>query len=124
MVVNARTLDDGDLDHIRLLLAITDVTDMRAEACLKDDPVRDKAILLQEVQHRVDNSLQIIASVLMQSARRVQSEEARGHLHDARQRIMSIAALQRQLSASYDELTITEAMAQLLLSEDSQARII
>lgn len=100
LVVNARTLDDGDLDHIRLLLAITDVTAMRAEARLKDDLVRDKAILLQEVQHRVANSLQIIASVLMQSARRVQSEEVRGHLHDARQRIMSIAALQRQLSTS------------------------
>ncbi|KEQ05287.1 sensor histidine kinase [Pseudorhizobium pelagicum] len=100
LVVHAQTLDDGDVDHIRLLLAITDVTDMRAAARLKDDLIRDKAILLQEVQHRVANSLQIIASVLMQSARRVQSEEARGHLQDARHRIMSIAALQRQLSAS------------------------
>jgi two-component sensor histidine kinase len=36
----------------------------------------------------------------MQSARRVQSEEARGHLHDARQKIISIATLQRQLSTS------------------------
>ncbi|TAY87019.1 sensor histidine kinase [Rhizobium leguminosarum] len=100
LVVNARTLDDGDIDHIRLLLAITDVTDVRAEARLKDDLVRDNAILLQEVQHRVANSLQIIASVLMQSARRVQSEEARGHLHNAHHRVMSIAALQRQLSMS------------------------
>ncbi|MGO7039989.1 sensor histidine kinase [Rhizobium acaciae] len=100
LVVNARRLDDGDLDHIRLLLAITDVTDARAEARLKDDLVRDNAILLQEVQHRVANSLQIIASVLMQSARRVQSEEARGHLHNAHHRVMSIAALQRQLSMS------------------------
>ena len=100
LVVNARTLDDGDVDHIRLLLAVTDVTDARAEARLKDDLVRDKAILLQEVQHRVANSLQIIASVLMQSARRVQSEEARGHLHNAHHRVMSIAALQRQLSTS------------------------
>ncbi|UVC10686.1 PAS domain-containing protein [Rhizobium sp. TH2] len=101
LVVNARTLDDGDLDHIRLLLAVTDVTDVRAEARLKDDLVRDKAILLQEVQHRVANSLQIIASVLMQSARRVQSEEARGHLHNAHSRVMSIAALQQQLSTSH-----------------------
>lgn len=100
LVVNARTLDDGNIDHIRLLLAVTDVTNARAEARLKDDLIRDKAILLQEVQHRVANSLQIIASVLMQSARRVQSEEARGHLHNAHHRVMSIAALQRQLSTS------------------------
>ncbi|HEU5067436.1 MAG TPA: histidine kinase dimerization/phosphoacceptor domain -containing protein [Sphingomicrobium sp.] len=100
LVVNAHTLDDGDADHIRLLLAVTDVTDARAEARLKDDLVRDKAILLQEVQHRVANSLQIIASVLMQSARRVQSDEARGHLHNAHHRVMSIAALQKQLSTS------------------------
>ncbi|MBP1847829.1 two-component sensor histidine kinase [Rhizobium petrolearium] len=100
LVLNARTLDDGDLEHIRLLLAIADVTDARAEARLKDDLIRDKAILLQEVQHRVANSLQIIASVLMQSARRVQSDEARGHLHNAHHRVMSIAALQQQLSRS------------------------
>lgn len=100
LVLNARTLDDGDSDHIRLLLAIADVTDARAEARLKDDLIRDKAILLQEVQHRVANSLQIIASVLMQSARRVQSDEARGHLHNAHHRVMSIAALQQQLSTS------------------------
>jgi two-component sensor histidine kinase len=55
---------------------------------------------LQEVQHRVANSLQIIASVLMQSARKVQSEEARGYLRDAHHRVMSIAAVQRHLAAS------------------------
>lgn len=100
LVVNARRLDDGDKEHVRLLLAVTDVTDLRAQARLRDDLVRDKAILLQEVQHRVANSLQIIASVLMQSARRVQSEEARGHLQNAHHRVMSIAALQKQLSTS------------------------
>ena len=100
LIVNAQTLDDGDAEHVRLLVAITDVTDARTEARLKDALIRDKAILLQEVQHRVANSLQIIASVLMQSARQVQSEEARGHLHNAHHRVMSIAALQRQLSTS------------------------
>ena len=100
LVVNARQLDDGDNEHIRLLVAVTDVTVARADARQKDDLIREKAILMQEVQHRVANSLQIIASVLMQSARRVQSEEARGHLHDAHNRVMSIAAVQRHLAAS------------------------
>ncbi|WP_127143309.1 sensor histidine kinase [Pelagibacterium montanilacus] len=102
LVVNACKLDDGDEQRTRLLLAITDVTEGRAEARLKDALIRDRAMLLQEVQHRVANSLQIIASVLMQSARRVQTEEARGHLHNAHHRVMSIASLQRQLSASHD----------------------
>lgn len=100
LVVNAQILADGQIDNIRLLLAITDVTEARAEARHKDDLVREKAILLQEVQHRVANSLQIIASVLMQSARRVQSDEARGHLHNAHHRVMSIAAVQKQLAGS------------------------
>ncbi|GGD04641.1 sensor histidine kinase [Aquisalinus flavus] len=100
LVVNARTLDDGDKDHIRLLLAVTDVSVARSETRQKDDLLREKALLMQEIQHRVANSLQIIVSVLMQGARRVQSEEARGQLESAHQRVMSIATLQRQLSSS------------------------
>ena len=68
LVVNARKLDDGDNTRVQLLLAVSDVTFARAEARQKDDLIREKSILLQEVQHRVANSLQIIASVLMQSA--------------------------------------------------------
>lgn len=100
LVVNAQPLADGESGHVRLLVAVTDVTDARAKARLKDDLDRENAILLKEIQHRVANSLQIIASVLMQSARRVQSEEARGHLHNAHHRVMSIAAVQKQLSQS------------------------
>jgi PAS domain-containing protein len=71
LLLNAHILDDGDIDRVRLLLAITDITHARAEARKKDDLIREKEILLQEVQHRVANSLQIIASVLLQSARKV-----------------------------------------------------
>jgi len=38
--------------------------------------------------------------VLMQNARKVQSDETRIHLVDAHQRVMSVAALQKQLAAS------------------------
>ena len=39
LVVNARLIDDGDLEHIRLLLAVTDVTEARAQSKIKDDLV-------------------------------------------------------------------------------------
>jgi|SRR5471032_668727 len=100
LVLNATKLDYADDDNVRLILAVSDVTDARIAEKLKEDLIRDKEVLLQELHHRVANSLQIIASVLMQSARKVQSEETRGHLFDAHQRVMSVASLQQQLAAS------------------------
>lgn len=100
LVLNAQKLEYADTDEVRVVLTVTDVTASRLADKVKDDLVRDKDVLLQELQHRVANSLQIIASVLMQSAKRVQSAETRLHLHDAHHRVMSIATLQRQLTTS------------------------
>jgi two-component sensor histidine kinase len=41
-----------------------------------------------------------LASILLLKARTVQSEETRLHLHDAHQRVMSVATVQQQLHAS------------------------
>lgn len=103
LVLQARKLDYSESDNVRVLLSITDVTDTRLAEKLKDDLVRDKAVLLQEVQHRVANSLQIIASVLMQSARKVQTDEARVYLSDAHHRVMTVAAVQKQLAITNSE---------------------
>ena len=107
LLLNAHTLHYIPQGSPKILLTMLDITDARATAQLngelireKDDLLRQKAILLQEVQHRVANSLQIIASVLMQSARRVQSEETRAELRAAHNRVMSVAAVQQQLSVS------------------------
>lgn len=98
LMVKAQKLRYGSQDEQRLLIVVADVTEARLSAQLAEDRLREKALLLNEVQHRVANSLQIIASILIQSARQVQSEEARGHLTDAHQRVMSIAMLQRHLA--------------------------
>jgi two-component sensor histidine kinase len=103
LVLNALKLDYGDSDEPRVLLTVTDVTTALLAAKLKDHMVQEKELLLKELQHRVANSLQIIASVLMQSARRVQSEETRTQLHNAHHRVMSIATLQKQLAVSNSE---------------------
>jgi two-component sensor histidine kinase len=100
LILNARRLAYLDDETVRLVLTVSDVTEARAAERLRDDMIREKALLLLELQHRVANSLQIIASVLLQSARRVQSDETRSHLHAAHQRVMSVAALQKQLAIS------------------------
>jgi len=100
LVITAHRLDHSDTRDARLLLAVSDVTDARLAERLKDDLLREKALLYRELQHRVANSLQIIASVLMQSARRVGSARVRSHLYAAHSRVMSVATLQQQLTAS------------------------
>ena len=99
LVLNAHELPPYDGIPL-IVLTIVDVTSARLAARLKDDLVKEKDLLLRELEHRVANSLQIIASVLMQSARRVQSEETRSHLRNAHHRVLSIATLQKQLSVS------------------------
>ena len=99
LVIRAHKLEYG-AGETRLMVEVSDVTDRRLADKLKDDLLREKSILFQELQHRVANSLQIIASVLLQSARNVQSEETRGHLYDAHQRVMSVATVQQQLALS------------------------
>ncbi len=100
LVIRAQALKYGDDTPRRLLVTVSDVTDARLAERMREDLIREKAILLQEVQHRVANSLQIIASVLLQTARNVQSEETRLHLRDAHNRMMSIATVQKQLAMS------------------------
>lgn len=117
LVLNAHLLDYDDKSKVRLLLAVADVTDARASEKIKDDLIRDKAILLREVQHWIANSLQIIASVLLQSARRVQSEETRGHLKNAHSRVMSIASVQQQLAQSAEgDVALRSYISQLCTS--------
>ena len=98
LVINAHVLDHDPDEALRLVVAVTDVTEARQAVRDKDALVLEKNILLQELNHRVANSLQIIASVLMQRVRRVQSEETRSHLRDAHHRVMAVATLQRQLA--------------------------
>jgi two-component sensor histidine kinase len=83
-----------------ILLGMEDVTERRVLEREKDELLQQKDTLLEELQHRIANSLQIIASIILMKARVVQSEETRFHLEDAHKRVLSIAAVQKQLHAS------------------------
>src|SRR4029078_9267277 len=97
MCLNARqVLHQGGADSA-VLLGIEDVTERRTLEREKDALLRQKDVLLEELEHRIANSLQIIASIILMKARAVESEETRLHLQDAHKRVMSVAAVQRQL---------------------------
>jgi two-component sensor histidine kinase len=100
MYLNARRTFYKEGAGTTILLGIEDITERRILEREKDELLRQKEILLEEIQHRIANSLQIVASIIMLKAKRVDSEESRAHLQDTHKRVMSIAAVQRQLSAS------------------------
>jgi len=100
MCLNARQVFYEGGAATTILLGMEDVTQRRLLEREKDELLRQKDVLLEELEHRIANSLQIIASIILLKARAVQSEETRIHLQDAHKRVMSIAAVQKQLHAS------------------------
>lgn len=100
MLLNARTVFSESNARSALLLAIEDISARRAVERELAQLMRQKELLLEEMQHRIANSLQIIASILLLKARSVQSDETRGHLQDAHKRVMSVAAVQQHLQGS------------------------
>jgi chemotaxis protein methyltransferase CheR len=100
MLLNARKVFYEGGSNTTILLGIEDVTAQRILEREKDELLRDKDVLFEELQHRVSNSLQIIASILLMKARVVQSEETQFHLKDAHKRVISVAAVQKQLHAA------------------------
>ena len=97
MCLNAREVFYEGGAEPTILLGMQDVTRQSALEREKEELLRQKNLLLEELQHRVVNSLQIIAGIILMKARTVKSEETRLHLRDTHSRVMSIAALQRHL---------------------------
>jgi len=99
MVINAREVK-FDTRRQNMLLSITDVTELRNTQRDKENLMLQKDTLLKEMRHRIANSLQLIASIILLKAGSVKSEESRAHLEDAHDRIVSIATVQRNLDPS------------------------
>jgi two-component sensor histidine kinase len=125
MLLNARKVIYETSQNSTILLAFTDITARRSIEREKEELLasteellRQKQVLLQELQHRVANSLQIIASILLLKARAVTSEETRLHLRDAHQRVMSVAEVQSHLQASgaVDQIEVRPYLSKLCAS--------
>lgn len=68
------------------------------ESVQKQRELNVKSAIIQEVHHRVKNNLQNIAAILRIQARRCESEEAKQHLTDAVNRVLSMSVIHEFLS--------------------------
>jgi chemotaxis protein methyltransferase CheR len=131
-LLNARLAGDRGDSGALMIVGLEDVSARREADELKSALREKQEMLLVEVHHRVANSLQIIASILLLKARAVKSEEIRRHLHDVHHRIVSVATVQRQLSVAgpgqYVELgpyltLLCEGLASSMIGDDQEVQI-
>lgn len=105
--LNALPIRDEKGEGRLVLLAIKDITERRDADQEKqrllehtEELLEQQSTLLREMRHRIANSLQIIASILLLKAGSVSSEETKNELRAAHQRVMSVAAVQGHLNNS------------------------
>ena len=132
MLLNARSVSDREFPNAALLVGLKDLSSLDEANRLKETLAEQLAVCLREAHHRISNSLQIIASIILLKARGVTSEETRGHLRDVHKRLILVAAVQRQLCSDgmTDEVEFGPYVAQLsaglaksMTDEDSKVTI-
>ena len=95
---------------IRRLVVLSDVTEIRA----KEQEIRIKSAVIQEIHHRVKNNLQTVASLLRLQSRRSSSPEVKSALSESVSRVLSIAAVHDFLSRRGEEsMDIGQIMAEI-----------
>jgi two-component sensor histidine kinase len=76
--------------------------EVRAARDLFEALANERALLLHEVDHRVSNSLQIVASILGMQASTASNQEVKDALSDANKRVLAVGQIHRRLYTSDD----------------------
>jgi len=93
----------NETGRVRLfIVTMTDIGAPKQRERLLEERLEHKAALLQEVEHRAKNSLQMTASLVLLKARRLPNPEARKVLLEVAERVGALATVHRLLHASED----------------------
>jgi two-component sensor histidine kinase len=95
------------------IVAIQDVTD----ELQKEQELKIKTAMIQEIHHRVKNNLQTIAAMLRLQARRTQNPEVVDQLRESVGRILSIAVVHEFLSLDENSTINIHEVSNRILSE-------
>ena len=101
LVSRSELMADGDGGQ-RLVGGVLDVTPLRRHEAELKAALAQKDVLLDEVNHRVKNSLQLVSSILFMSARTEEDEGVRGKLSAAAARVQAVATVHASLYHTED----------------------
>ncbi len=126
---NARPVYARDATLTGAVLTIRDDTSRHAAEEALEEALRIKELLLQEVNHRVKNSLQLVVSLLTLQAGKTAGKEVKQSLLDACSRIGVVAAMHENLytTGSHDRVDLTaylrELTTDLVAALDSEGNV-
>jgi two-component sensor histidine kinase len=83
-------------EELEALRDLNERQELQAAKRALEEIGRQKDVLMREADHRVKNSLQIVAGILNMQARRAGA--AAGHFHSAAARVAAVAAVHQQLN--------------------------
>jgi two-component sensor histidine kinase len=115
-----RLSDSGDQPFAALTRTVAELKAelqkrQRSEAML-EEAVRERELLLRELEHRVKNNMQMLAAMLIGAEREASSDEAKAALKDASLRFSAVSAVQQLLYRSDALATInSEALVSTLV---------
>lgn len=78
----------------------TEITQRKRTEAMLQETLRDRELLMRELQHRVKNNMQMLAGMLLGSAREATSTEAQLALRDVANRFSAVSAVQQLLYGS------------------------
>ena len=106
--------ENGDIKEI--LMSIVDINELKNTEKQLKDTLDEKEILLREINHRVKNNLQIIASLLHLQQYRVKDNETLDILKKSEGRVNSMAMIHEKLyhSNSFSEINFNQYIQKLL----------
>jgi len=96
-----------------VLVTIRDETENRR----REDELRVKVAMIQEIHHRVKNNMQTIASLLRLQARRAESDEVRQALQEGINRILSVAVIHEFLAHQDARVINIRDVSQRIISQ-------
>lgn len=106
ILLNARRIASRLGGSDTILLALQDVTRQRALEAEREAALEQSRQLLEELNHRVMNSLTMIGSIIALEARRLSDAECQAALRRMRARIDAVAALYSNLSKAHSIDTV------------------